>query len=76
MRFAELAEPKNWADYSKNMKNKLVIANGINQCTVERHNIAISESLSNYHLGKITKGNENIFASVRLYSLKCHFFHT
>lgn len=50
------------------MKNKLVIANEINQCTVERHNVAISESLSNYHLGKITKGNENIFAPVRMYS--------
>lgn len=56
------------------MKNKLVVANEINQCTVERHNVAISESLSNYHLGKITKGNENIFAPVRLYYLKCHFF--
>lgn len=46
------------------MKNKLVIPHEINQCTVERHNVAISESLSDYHLGKVTRGNKNIFTPV------------
>jgi len=46
------------------MKNKLFIAHKIDQSTVERHYAAISESLSDYHLGKVTRGNENILMPV------------
>lgn len=49
---------------------KLVIAHEIKQCTVERHNVAISESLSDYHLGKVPRGNESVFMPVHSWKKK------